>query len=399
MTELTDQQQQSQQPKLRSNLKSNQPNHRIYEEAYGSQGNLDNLDQVISDLKQMKPSTKSILKRYDSSEKMNPISRPVSSISNHQFTADFNSTHCGSTLPRNHNAHHQTRGKLNSTTADLTSASAACFSNHQPAPQQRKRVQFANIPPLQSASSVGDLSSNTRANRFTNEPQFRRDSRGNRQSHHEDMYQDRSSRRSHGRTSHRRSSSTSNFNSSSLSSRSSHGRHASSGHHNNRYNSHTRSRNMSNRSLNLPADYMNNTGDYGEYNSACEFDDDRTCSTCSYSSSNSATSTDSESDFDTDDGFGCDPLDAYQRNYRAPAASLPRSSHSSSRMMASASDTFQRKYNSGLKISYVDNLPLARTNPAPEHKKKPKKSSSSGGSGSKKNKSISKFKKDNCTVS
>lgn len=140
---------------------------------------------------------------------------------------------------------------------------------------------------------------------------------------------------------------------------------------------------------------MDNTGDYDEYNSACEFDDDRTCSTCSYSSSNSATSTDSESDFD-DDGFGCDPIDAYQRNYRAPVPSLPRSSNSSSRMMASSQDTFQRKYNSGLKISYVDNLPLARTNPAPEHKKS-KKTSSSGGS--KKNKSISKFKKDNCTVS
>lgn len=140
---------------------------------------------------------------------------------------------------------------------------------------------------------------------------------------------------------------------------------------------------------------MDNAGDYDEYNSACEFDDDRTCSTCSYSSSNSATSTDSESDFD-DDGFGCDPLDSYPRNYRAPLSSLPRSSNSSSRMTASAADTFQRKYNSGLKISYVDNLPLARTNPAPEHKK-PKKASSS--SGSKKNKSISKFKKDNCTVS
>ena len=68
--------------------------------------------------------------------------------------------------------------------------------------------------------------------------------------------------------------------------------------------------------------------------------------------------------------------------------------------------TFQeRKYNSGgLKISYVDSLPLARTNPVPQEPKKlkNKKTSTSGGGSSNnghKKKSISKFKKDNCTVS
>ena len=186
MTDLNEHQQQA--PRLRPTQK-NAPSGRIYEEAHDSHAHSDTLDQVISDLKQQKPSTKSILKRYDSSEKMNPISRPTS-ISHAQFN-DISFSANGGTFPRNlhqnqnhnhnhhhSNHHHQSRGKLNSTTHSshgdhLTSASAAYFSN-QP-PPQRKRVQFANMPPLTSAASVGDLSSNTRANRFTSEPQFRRD--------------------------------------------------------------------------------------------------------------------------------------------------------------------------------------------------------------------------------
>lgn len=155
---------------------------------------------------------------------------------------------------------------------------------------------------------------------------------------------------------------------------------------------------MSNRSLNL-ASRSDVENDYDEYNSACEFDDDRTCSTCSFSGSSTTSSTDSESDFD--DGFGCDPLERYSRNYPSGnnnfhRASLtqPRSNmNSQNGAAASNPDTFQRKYNSGLKISYVDSLPLARTNPPPSNVKKHKKSSSN------KKKSISKFKKDNCTVS
>ena len=205
----------------------------------------------------------------------------------------------------------------------------------------------------------------------------------NRHSHQEDLYCERSRRHRSRHAPHKRSSSTSNFSASSYGQR-----RPARGH-----NSHSRS--ASNRSLNLPGgnDCLDNTGD--EYNSACEFEDERTCSSCSFSSSSSATSTDSESDEFDDDGFG-----GYARNYRAaivPAQQqqppLARSSNSASRM-AGAQDTFQRKYNSGLKISYVDNLPLARTNPAPEQKKAKKASGSS-----KKNKSISKFKKDNCTVS
>lgn len=154
---------------------------------------------------------------------------------------------------------------------------------------------------------------------------------------------------------------------------------------------------MSNRSLNL-ASRSDVENDYDEYNSACEFDDDRTCSTCSFSGSSTTSSTDSESDFD--DGFGCDPLESYSRNYprggqnnfHRASLTQPRSSQSSAN--GGNTDTFQRKYNSGLKISYVDSLPLARTNPPPSDMKKHKKSSSSN-----KKKSISKFKKDNCTVS
>ncbi len=137
--------------------------------------------------------------------------------------------------------------------------------------------------------------------------------------------------------------------------------------------------------------------DYDEYNSACEFDDDRTCSTCSFSSSNSTSSTESDLS-DLDDGFGCEPMESYRRG------GYPRNS-SSGQMQArsnfssggggqrglSGGDAFHRKHNSGLKISYVDSLPLARTNPAPQEPKKAKSS--------KKKKSISKFKKDNCTVS
>jgi hypothetical protein len=156
---------------------------------------------------------------------------------------------------------------------------------------------------------------------------------------------------------------------------------------------------MSNRSLNLTS-RSEVENDYDEYNSACEFDDDRTCSTCSFdsgSSGSSTSSTDSESDFD--DGFGCDPLESYSRSYSRASLAQPRQLAAASSNNNNNADTFQRKYNSGLKISYVDSLPLARTNPPPSSSssadlKKHKKSH-----GANKKKSISKFKKDNCTVS
>lgn len=401
MSDLNEQLQQrpaqgQQQQKLRSSLKNPKGNP-IYEENYGSQNDLDQFGQQQNktSLKQAKP--QSILKRYDSSEKMNPISRPISCEMQSSYNFQANGT-----FPRHHQ--HQQPRKLNSNYLganddeaenntrlnQLSSSSAACIGNN--GVQPRKRVQFANIPPLNTCSSVGDLSSNTRNNRYTVEPQFSRPrtsrDRSGRHSHHEDMYQmnRRHGHRSHHGSSHRRSSSTSNFNSSTLSSKS-HNRYSSRG-----YNNHRSHRQLSNRSLNFPSgnDYTDN--DYEEYNSACEFDDDRTCSTCSYSSSNTTSSTDSESDFD--DGFGCDPLDDYPRSYRNnnnQAMSLQRNMNRN----PSNPDTFHRKYNSGLKISYVDSLPLARTNPAPQEHKKSKKSVGS----SNKKKSISKFKKDNCTVS
>lgn len=67
MTDLNDQQQ-SQQPRLRSSLK--QPKN---SDQYSSQNELN-----VNNQDTQKSTTKSILKRYDSNEKMNPISRPVS---------------------------------------------------------------------------------------------------------------------------------------------------------------------------------------------------------------------------------------------------------------------------------------------------------------------------------
>jgi len=390
------QQQQHQTVNLRSSLKPPKNNStKIYEENYGLSTN-PHQHHYQSELETLKTSLKqpqSILKRYDSSEKMNPISRPIShcEVPNHH---NFNNHTTSTTLPRNMNPHnsgysssHQ-RNKLNSTyMADsdtrnvLSSTSAACI-------QPRKRVQFANIPPLNTCSSVGDLSSNTRANRFTNEPQFSRSSRGHRDRSNRGYHESSRRHKSHHGSGHRRSSSTSNFNTSTMSARS--GRSGSRG-----YNQH---RAVSNRSLNMVDNYEEN--DYDEYNSACEFDDDRTCSTCSFSSSNSSST---ESDLsDLEDGFGCDPIENYRRggyprNNSTGQMQLGRNNFSSSQRGAAASgDPLNRKYNPGLKISYVDSLPLARTNPAPQE---PKKSKSSGSSSNKKKKSISKFKKDNCTVS
>ena len=145
--------------------------------------------------------------------------------------------------------------------------------------------------------------------------------------------------------------------------------------------------------------------EYTNNSSACEFDDDNTCSTCSSSCSNitSSTSTDSESE----DDFGVDQYNAMQRfnknsilrssqmsgrSYQRPA---PPSAHLGHQQPVHHSSSY-RAYNSGLKISYVDSLPLARTNPAPsataDHVKSKSKSSKGG-------KSLSKFKKDNCLIS
>jgi len=388
ITELNEQKQQ--QPRLRSSLK--QPQKTC--EQYSSQNELNfNGQETLK--------TKSILKRYDSSEKMNPISRPISQHCDMQPNPYQFHNNSG-TFPRNHHKPNSTYSNLDDepihiTTASsfqkhaLSSSSAACMGTQQP---RTKRVQFANIPPLNTCSSVGDLSQRDRCSTMPDQQQFTRHrshrDRSSRHSHHEEMYDARKRHSHRNGGSHRRSSSTSNFNTSTMSSKSY--RH-SSGRHGHSRSSHQ----MSNRSLNL-ASRSDVENDYDEYNSACEFDDDRTCSTCSFSGSSTTSSTDSESDFD--DGFGCDPLESYSRNYprggqnnfHRASLTQPRSSQSSAN--GGNTDTFQRKYNSGLKISYVDSLPLARTNPPPSDIKKHKKSSSSN-----KKKSISKFKKDNCTVS
>ena len=358
-------------------------------EQYSSQQNLN-----------MQPT--SILKRYDSSEKMYPISRPQQS-NPYTFQMNDNNT-MGRQRNRYDNDLNETRQQRNI----IASSSSTCINN-QPG-RQIKRVQFANIPPLTGASSVGDLVNNSSYNRRHHDDQHkhRHHHRSSGHHHHHSSDRHRSSRHHHG--SHKRSSSTSNFNVSTASSKSSR-------HHPHRH--HHSSRQLSNRSLTTNgSNKIYSDSDYyyddknDEYNSAYELDDDQyTCSTCSSSNTTTSTSSSTDSESDMDD-FGSDVLDHYSKfysksgftsNQQARPANFDQRSLNRINLNSNNNNTvssFNRKYNSGLKISYVDNLPLARTNPVlQQHSVNSEHKKTSKNSNSKKPKSISKFKKDNCTVS
>ena len=342
---------------------------------YNEGGQMESMDQYGSQeaLSEANQPT-SILKRHDSNEKMYPISRPKSS------NASF--------------ARHPRRTSPYATINDPEE-----FSSTQP---RQKRVQFANVPPLIGASSIGDLRgckepysndrhlNSSRSHHHRNHIQevnnYRHHDRHNR-NHNNNHHHHHHHNHNHGHSSHRRSSSTSNFNSSTMSSKS----HR---HYNRHPNPQRFNRSNINRSLNGA-----NFGDsdhYEDYNSACEFenDDDYTCSTCSSTSNTTTTSTSSSADSDSDmDDFG---IDNYSKFYNR--MNIDQRSTSSARgasLNKSNNNNMSTRVNPALKISYVDSLPLARTNPAPSNQFKidPKQQKSS------KKKSISKFKKENCVVS
>ena len=156
---------------------------------------------------------------------------------------------------------------------------------------------------------------------------------------------------------------------------------------------------------------------------------ENTCSTCSSSSASntttSTTSTDSDDDYDDDgyDDFGCElpvpvPPVAGSRAYSASAMQQHNAMFAGARRhtaKAASNDNFMLRDGksssssggnpTGLKISYVDSLPLARTNPVSHRDASGggKMHAVAGGGGKMakqgKTKGISKFKKDNCTIS
>ncbi|CAF0852384.1 unnamed protein product [Brachionus calyciflorus] len=304
----------------------------------------------------------SILKRNDeSSDKMYPISRPYTNQS----------------LPRNLNQRQFNR------TFDPYTTITEPLNLTLNQTTTRKRVQFATTPQMQSASSEGDLTGAGLARNPVHKPHRHRD---NNKHHH--------IHRSNRPGSHRRSSSTSNFNTSNISCKS----------HNPNF---TRSnygrssfRQYSNRSLNGPemGQQIYSDSDYCDPEQCtCDYEDDNQCSTCSSNTTTSTTSTDSDSDMDD---FGCETLEKYYRFYNANfnKQQFDQRSINSGKCVPVNAGTMNRRYNSGVKISYVDTLPLARTNPAPVKVKegKEKKSLLKLGSKNGEKKSKSKFKKDNC---
>ncbi len=430
---LEQQQQQQQQMIKKKNQRSNPKNSSGY--YYYNENNMnqdDDEDQNYDDPSREKYNSQqnlnmqptSILKRYDSSEKMYPISRPghpghPSSCNNNPYAFQMNDANTNS-YGRSHRNSKLIEMNENDMTDHrsrniMSSSSSTCIGGGTQQPgRQIKRVQFANIPPLTGASSVGDL---------VNNGSHRRSHHGHRSSHghhhstdHRHHHRSGSGRRhhhDHHHGSHRRSSSTSNFNMSTLSSKS----------HSKRHNPHRHnhsSRHSSNRSLTMngnnkgfsDSDYYYDDDKNDEYNSAYEYEDDQyTCSTCSSNASNTTTSTTStDSDSDMDD-FGNDILDTYSKFYSRSGFSSNninnRQTNFDQRSLNrlnmpysnSNSNGYNRKYSSGLKISYVDNLPLARTNPVLQQQSVNNIKSENKKSTNKKSKSISKFKKDNCTVS
>jgi hypothetical protein len=462
----------------------------------------------------------SILKRFDSNEKMYPINRPTGlNISSYNKAAKSNqllsedADGSRGTLPRmqrrnqacnsndiyssindesqifNEPFNYDMNALSNQTLTDITNtnsnrhsqrtaASSSSLMN-QTTGRQTKRVQFANIPPLSSASSTGDIpfassiiskksgrsdinsdmlsnstiqsdhrherrrhqrqnfnpdgylsndenhrytkhrSSSTHSshkhhhserhnNRHRHEPNELDHSRRTHRQHHEydqfsmphhhqhrHHHHNHKSHRKH--VSHRRSSSTNNFNTSTISSKS----------YNMRGTDIDTSRKLSNRSLNQyygEADCNQPTEDYYSA-SACECDGDEynMCSTCSSSGSNttsSTTSTESDDSDMEDFGYGASNFYFNQGNPSGFNRSinlnkLDTNAYSSSAVSSNSKAIYQSRFNNGLKISYVDSLPLARTNPLPtgENKKSSKTKSD------KKKSLSSKFKKDNCVVS
>ena len=385
---------------------------------------------------------------------MYPISRPTASnstntchqqqgyppqndaINNNPYTFQMNSNSgSGGTLPRNYKPH--------LAYTDTEPNQQIIYNNTMnpitPNIQQirQKRVQFANIPPspanpivVPSQSSHRSMAQDFLNNNNNNNQRHghhmpRRDrhrsSSQQQQQHHSSSMSLSTQHRSN--KPHRRSSSTSNFNTSTMSSKSHQRQHR-----------HSHRSSKSNRSLIVGSSAALDYNDNG-FNSACEFEYENedeyqnACSTCSSTISSNTTTSTSSTDSDSDfDDFGCDPLETYSKMYyqkntslRMNAASHSVSCDQSSQMPTNNNNnnnngTSTRRYNSGLKISYVDNLPLARTNPAPStsttsngHHKKSSKSNStrstssvtsaSGGAGTSKKKAISKFKKDNCVIS
>ena len=461
------QQQKQQQKPLKSSLKSSS--------AHFGADTPENTDLQLQQYQlsqQLSQQPVSILKRFDSSEKMYPISRPPNGVpapgASHLCSASLNNFSQTCSLPRNrHNNryllnqsannvyaheqephHHQ---QHNATMYDEPSQhrflQSKHFSQQPPLQPVRKRVQFANMPPLTSASSAGDL---TLTGAQLNPPHHRhhhhREHRSASSKPHSYRHQHHHHRHhEHGGTSrqHRRSSSTSNFNSSTMVTRpvstSVHkhaaGRHA--GEH------HRHRRQLSNHSLTIPSNQIYSDSDYcyypnsGEFNrcsgnenhyddyndgfsSACDFDDyyNNTCSTCSSSSatssSNTTTSTDSdEDDSDLDDDFGGGGAmygsqngkfyNSQQQQRRPIMAAAQFDQRSLNRLHLSNANKVtnfnqqqcqQRKF-----ISYVDSLPLARTNPAPQMSMPSGKQAKSVDKGKHK-KGLNKLRlKENCAVS
>lgn len=347
----------------------------------------------------------SILKRNDeSSDKMYPISRP-------NCNQQFSQTNKISSIPiakanrrfvQNPYASINDSKLMISDQCDYSSNPKISMMMNHTLNQTgtRKRVQFATTPTLASASSEGDLSKSNSTRIMINQQERKASIHSHSHSH---------KHRSNHQSGHRRSSSTSNFNTSTLSCRS----------HNPRMNRSDKGRSsfrqFSNRSLNtgdVNHQIYSDHSDYYDPSEPCTCEcEENTCSTCSSNTTSSTTSTDSDSDMDD---FGCDPLDNYykfQYNNYARAAQFDQRSvgrmgvgqQSSSSIANQQMNSLSRRYNSGVKISYVDSLPLARTNPAPLNKKagdafkeNKGKSDKNGVKGEKKK---FKFKKDNCVVS
>lgn len=377
----------------------------------------------------------SILKRFDSSERMYPFSRPNglasasasmlqqhSQAAAHLCSASVNGGFDMGSMPRGRSS----RGNYGDSVDYGYGMKLSKSFHSQPGspvmhapqiqPQIRKRVQFANIPPLNS--SAGDLHltggfspSSSKSSRHHNRPS----------SHHSHHHHHQKHHKHHGKRSHRRSSSTGNFNNMSMQAMPSnampygHHHHHHHSHHNKRQNV----RQLSNRSLNMQnpqiysdSDYCCTTAGYGypqgvDYGDYEDYEDNdyfnNTCSTCSSStltsSSNTTTSTDSDSEeSDLEDDFGMMSLNAapamhQQRQRQQQLQFDQRSLQHQQHMMMQPRRPLQPATNSqGLKISYVDSLPLARTNPAPKAIKNKESKKKSGG--------LAKLKKkDNCVVS
>lgn len=331
---------------------------------------INNKNPYVNDENEVKKPV-SILKRNEE-DKMYPISRPMYPHQA-QIHHNMNTYPMGMAVQTRAN---NNRRFVQNTNPYASIPDAEYFDMHKSSKMSmnqtltngstRKRVQFANTPSMHSASSEGDLSApvNSRV-KPTSGHHYHKPNHHSHRRHHNHNH--------HGH-SHRRSSSTSNFNTSSMSCRSHNPHMGRSGYGRSSF------RQYSNRSLNAG----DIESDYYDPNEpcTCEYDDDQnTCSTCSSNTTTSTTSTDSDSDMDD---FGCDPLDNYykmyynQYNNNANRAQFDQRSFQGKLQTNTTGNgqsnqgSLNRRFNSGIKISYVDSLPLARTNPAPSKSKSSK---------------------------